>query len=474
MKLPDIHFRSLTAVADDIRTRRISPVELTRHMLGRIEKIDPSLNSFTTVTAELALRQAKRAEEEVGQGLCRGPLHGIPVAVKDLCFTKDIPTTAGMIIHKDFRPSYDAAVVKRLAQAGAVLVGKQHLTEGACIEHHPEMPRPTNPWKQDLWTGASSSGSGVATAAGLCFGSIGSDTGGSIRWPSACNGLTGVKPTWGRVSRFGIFDLAASYDTLGPMTRSAADAAAMLGVIAGYDPDDPTSLPAPVPDYLGELRDIHGARGVRIGIDWQFNNDGADPSMIQMIEAAARTLEELGAELRNVTFPDATAMVEHLLETQLAELALAHQATYPKHANRYAKWLRNAIEIGLATKPTDIARTLIERDKFKGRLAAVFRDVDAILMPVFRNGTPTWDEMHEFIENDMLSFMRFTLPLNASGSPTVTLPCGFTQDGRPVGFQLVGPHCSEASLLRIAHSYQQATDWHLHHPAMDWITDLAA
>jgi amidase len=472
--MTDLCYRSLTDIAADIRLKKISPVEVTEALLERIAAIDPVLQSYTTVTASQAREQAKRAEIEIAEGRYRGPLHGVPIAVKDLCYTRGLPTSGGMVIHKDFRPGFDATVVRRLTQAGAVILGKLHMTEGACLEHHPEMPRPTNPWKADLWTGVSSSGSGVATAAGLCYASLGSDTGGSIRFPSACNGLTGVKPTWGRVSRHGIMDLAATYDTIGPMTRSAADAAAMLAAIAGFDPDDPTSLAVPVPDYLAGLAGIFGARGLKIGIDWDFNKDGANPAMIAMIEAAAGVLADGGAELRPITFPDIAPLTEHLLEAMMAELAVAHAATYPTQKERYGNWLRNGIETGLAAKPIDLGRTTIRREQFKGNLRRVFSEVDAILMPVFRGGTPTWEEVTTLTETDMNSFMRFTAPFNAAGSPTVTIPCGFSADGRPVGFQLIGAHCSEALLLRAGHAYQQATNWHLRHPVLRQPVEAAA
>jgi amidase len=475
MQTPELCYRPLTEIAEDIRLRRLSPVEVTEQILERIETIDPGLKSYTTVTADLALKQARRAESEIANGKYRGPLHGVPIAVKDLCYTTGIPTSGGMIIHKDFKPTYDATVVKRLADAGSVLLGKLHMTEGACLEHHPEMPRPVNPWKADLWTGVSSSGSGVATAAGLCYASLGSDTGGSIRFPSACNGLTGVKPTWGRVSRYGIMDLAPSYDTVGPMTRTAADAAIVLSAIAGYDPNDPTSLQAPVPDYLGALDDVYGARGMRIGIDWDFVKEGADPTSIKMIEAAADTLAELGAELRPITFPDPLPLLEHLLEMMMVELAVIHEATYPSQKKRYGNWLGNGIEIGLAAKPTDLGRVSILRDQYKGQLLRIFKDVDAILIPVFRDGTPTWDQAIELNDKDMNGLMRFTAPINATGSPTVTMPCGYTADNRPVGFQLVGAHCSEHVLLRAAHAFQQATDWHVRHPVLQSaVEELAA
>jgi amidase len=233
-------------------------------MLSRINKYQGRLRAYATVTEDLALRQADRAAVEIAKGQYRGPLHGIPIAVKDLCYTKGIVTSAGMPIHGKFKPSYDATVVRRLRAAGAVLLGKLQMTEGAFAEHHPDIKAPVNPWHKDHWSGVSSSGSGVATASGLCFASLGSDTGGSIRYPSAANGLSGLKPTWGRVSRHGVFDLASSLDHIGPMCRSSADCAAVLQVIAGADPHDPTATSEPVPNYLAGLNRPLG--GLRLGI----------------------------------------------------------------------------------------------------------------------------------------------------------------------------------------------------------------
>lgn len=237
------HYATMMETAAAIRSRKISPTELTEALLQRIGKIDPALRSFATVTADVAREQARWAEAELTHGVDRGPLHGIPIAVKDIINTAGIVTAAGMPLHADHRPSFDATVVERLRDAGAVLLGKLQLTEGAFISHHPAIAPPPNPWNAEYYAGASSSGSGVATAAGLCFAALGSDTGGSIRFPSAANGITGLKPTWGRVSRHGVFALAASLDHIGPMARSAADAGYMLRVIAGRDPTIRRRLP---------------------------------------------------------------------------------------------------------------------------------------------------------------------------------------------------------------------------------------
>ncbi|HEV7717940.1 MAG TPA: amidase [Arsenicitalea sp.] len=460
----DIHYQPMSKVADAIKRGEVSPVDLTELMLKRIAAVDPGLKAFTTVTADLALQQAKRAEAELAQGKYRGPMHGIPIAVKDLCFTKGIKTTAGMTIHEDFKPDHDATVVTRLEQAGAVLLGKLHMTEGATMEHHPELPQPVNPWNKDVWTGVSSSGSGIAPAAGLCYGSIGSDTGGSIRFPSACNGVTGVKPTWGRVSRFGIFDLAATFDHLGPMTRSAADSAIMLKALAGHDPKDPTSLSTPVPDYYDALDGADGARGVIVGLDWDYIGGGATALTVAMMEDVVAVLGDLRAVLRPVQFPDTIDLFATARGISAVEIAAAHAATFPSQANRYGEHLRTSLERGHAASPIDIGKSNIARLRFKGAVMSMFDEVDVIVAPVFRKGTPTWAEARDYNANDIESLMRFTMPFNASGHPTVTLPCGYTDDSRPIAFQLIGGYGSEALLLKVAHAYQQVTDHHMRRP----------
>ena len=241
----DLALENLTVVAQRLQGGDLSPVALTRHMLDRIERFDTQFHSYVTVLAEQAMAQARAAEAAITRGNYRGPLHGIPVAVKDLCFTKGITTTCGARMFADWQPDHDGTVVQKLTTAGAVLLGKLHMTEFALRWHHPYRPIPVNPWGKGRWPGVSSSGSGVATAVGLCYGAIGTDTGGSIRFPAAANGVVGLKPTYGRVSRAGVFPLAASLDHVGPLTRSVADAAAMLQVLAGYDPQDPTSSRLP-------------------------------------------------------------------------------------------------------------------------------------------------------------------------------------------------------------------------------------
>ncbi|MCU1340378.1 MAG: amidase, partial [Bryobacterales bacterium] len=294
----DLHYLGLVDIGRKIQAKELSPLEATKAMLGRIEKLDGKLKSFAYVMADSALADAAAAEKEIAAGKIRGPLHGVPVAVKDLCWAKGAPAAHGMTIHRDFRPTEDATVVARLKDAGAIILGKLQQTEGAYADHHPKIDPPKNPWNADLWPGASSSGSGVATAAGLCFGSLGTDTGGSIRFPSGANGVTGLKPTWGRVSRYGAFELAATLDHIGPMARSAVDCGAMLGVIAGHDPKDTTSVPLTVPDYLAGL--TGDLRGVTIGVDRRWTSEGTDGDAAKGLAEGLRVAADLGAKIKEI------------------------------------------------------------------------------------------------------------------------------------------------------------------------------
>lgn len=459
------YYATLLDTAAAIKSRKVSPVELTREMLDRIKRLQPSLHAYATVTEELALAQARQAEREITKGSVRGPLHGVPIAVKDLCRTKGVITTAGMSIYADYTPDYDATVVTRLAEAGAVLLGKLQLTEGASGEHHPSVTAPVNPWSPEHWAGASSSGSGVATSAGLCFGSLGSDTTGSIRYPAAANGLTGLKPTWGRVSRYGVFPLAESLDHVGPTARSAADAGAILGVIAGVDPHDPTTLTAPVPNYLDGL----GTRidGLRIGVDASYNETGADPETVMVVHEARKVLESLGATIRTVRVPDPTNLIELGLASCAAEAAVAHEQTYPSRAAEYGS-LAKLLDLGRTSTGIDLARNIHARRSFTGALAALFTDVDLLLTPSQPPTNLTIARVNQLwsTPEGTALLWRFTEPFNMSGNPTITLPGGFTSGGLPLTFQLVARPLDEALLVRAGHAYQEATDWHRRHPPL--------
>ena len=279
-------------------------------------------------------RRPKPRKPKSLAGRYRGPLHGVPIALKDLFWTQGFPTAAGTAVHRNYRPEEDATVVRRLNEAGAVVLGKLQLTEGAYSDHHPSVTPPRNPWNADYWPGISSSGAAVATAAGLCYGALASDTGGSIRWPCAANGLTGLKPSWGRVSRYGVFELAATLDHVGPIARSAADAGAMLGVIAGRDRATiPQRYSDPVPDYLAAAeQDI---RGLRIGLDATWNSDGVDDATQRVLGEAIEALRALGARIVEVPFPDVKQTVADWVPNCAVEAAVAHEATYPARKDEY-------------------------------------------------------------------------------------------------------------------------------------------
>lgn len=460
----DVHYLELTEVAHLIQTKEISPVELTELLLRRIEMLDKRLHSYALVTADLALKQAREAEAEIMKFRYRGTLHGVPIGLKDLCYTKDIPTSAGMTIHRNFRPTFNGTVVQRLFDAGAVCLGKLQLTDGAFADHHPAIAAPVNPWHQDHWVGASSSGSGSATAAGLCFASIGSDTGGSIRFPSAANGVTGLKPTWGRVSRYGAFELAASLDHIGPMCRSAADAGIVLGAIAGADVNDPTAIQKSVPNYLdGDDRDL---RNVRIGIDERYAFDSNDQATTSMLRTTIATLKELGAEICSVNFPAFDQVLRDWAPNCAVETAVAHEATYPSRKSEYGPGLGGLIDSAKNVSATDYQKILLRRRDFSGRLSAMFQSIDLLVIPAQFVASPTKAQMETLGQDAtaLLALMRFTSPFDMSGSPTITLPSGFTTKGTPIAFQLVGKHFAEDLLVRAGRAFQRVTDFHRKHP----------
>ena len=465
MALNDVPYANVTELAEAYKSRSLSPVEVTRQMIERIERLDPTLRSYVTVTADIALEQARKAEEEIGNGRIRGPMHGVPVGIKDLCETKGVKTTWGSKILADYVPDADCTVVSKLYDAGAIMLGKVKMTEGAFSVHHPEVEPPINPWHADLWPGVSSSGSGVATAAGLCFGAIGTDTGGSIRFPSGANGLTGLKPTWGRVSRHGVLPLADSLDHVGPMTRSAADAGAMLGAMAGVDPNDPTTLEAPVPDYLAGID--QGIRGLRIGFDPRYIYDVSEADTTAVIDDARKVLADLGAKMSEIAMPSNTVtMYKEWAKFCGVETAVAHDKTYPSRASEYGPVLTDLIELGRNLSVLELMKIYHARLVFNGQLRKLFQDIDLLLVPVHPFGNPSAGQLDEVFNrpNGIDDVLRFTAPFDMSGSPTITVPGGFTSRGLPVGFQLVGRHLDEALLVRAGHAYQGATDWHRRHP----------
>jgi amidase len=458
-----LHELDLAEVSARLRDGALSPVELTEALLARIEALEPRLHAFARVTADRALEDARRAEEELARGVWRGPLHGVPIALKDLVDTAGIATEAGMKALAGRVPDEDATVARRLREAGAVLLGKLAMTEGAGAEHHPEVERPRNPWGADHWTGVSSSGSGVAVAAGLCPGALGSDTGGSIRFPSAACSVTGLKPTWGRVSRHGIFPLAPSLDHVGPMARSVADVALLLDAIAGPDPGDPTALRAAVEDHAGALD--RGIEGVTVGVDRDWCLVDADPEIAAAFEAALATLAGAGARLRDVRMPDTSALASGWVPACAVEAALAHAALFSERRPDYGPSLGALVHIGGALPAVDYARIGASRRTLSARLQMLFDDVALLATPAMPVRVPTLAEAAAGTF-DPARMLRFTALWNFAGNPTLSLPCGFDGAGLPIGFQLVGPALGEASLLAAGAAFQRSSDWHRRRPPL--------
>ncbi|WP_176590829.1 amidase [Sphingobium sp. EM0848] len=458
----DLHYADLATIGGMLRRREISAVELMAHMLERIARLDPLLHGFAFLDTDAALEQARAADILLAGGDC-GPLTGIPIAVKDLFWTADMPTAAGMTIYRDFRPPEDATVVWRLREAGAVIFGKLQMTEGAFAMHHPSVEPPVNPWGEALWTGASSSGSGVAVAAGLSFASLGSDTGGSIRFPGVANGLTGLKPGWGRVSRHGTFELAASLDHVGPMARCASDAAMLYAIIAGHDPADPTSWPGG-PDPL-DMDAVIDLGGLRIGYA-PAAQEGCDAELGTAIGEAVSVFAGMGAGLQEVSLPD---MLSGAAQWELlagVEAALAHASTYPARAEEYGVALSRLIGLGRDASAMAYQKARLIRMDLSGRLDALLADVDMLILPVLPYAAPTLDRLGALAEDPDANtrLISFTAPFNLSGQPALCLPCRPTSDGAPLGFQLVAARGREDVLLRAAIAFQRETEWHLRHP----------
>lgn len=464
--MDDMHYLDLLEIGRQIQSRERSSTDVTEALLARIEACEPTLHSFVTRMADAARVDAQRADTEIAAGKARGPLHGVPVAVKDLLWTAGVPTSHGMPLLKDFRPDEDATVVRRLRDAGAVILGKLQQTEGAFADHHPAVTPPTNPWGSALWSGASSSGSGVATASGLCFGSLGTDTGGSIRFPSAANGITGLKPTWGRVSRFGAFELAASLDHIGPMARSAADCGAMLAAIAGADPRDPTAAPVAVPDYLATM--TRGLEGLRVGIDPAWAIDLVDTTTQSVMREALKVVEDCGARVRDIAFPDSAQSIADWTPLCAVETAVAHEATFPARRAEYGPGLAGLIDLGRGLSGMDLQKMALRRADFTGRVRTVFESVDLVLVPAMSYAAPTRAFMSRLGEDvDLLTgLLRYTCPFDLTGSPTLTLPGGQTEEGVPVAFQFVAPHFAEDLLVRAGWAFQRATHWHRRRPPL--------
>ncbi len=457
------HYASLTGLCQRMKSGELSAEQVTEHALERIEALDADLRSYVIVLPDQARATAAQLDKDRIEGKPLGALHGVPIALKDLLYTQGIATASGTRVMRDYVPEEDATVVTRLKAAGAVIIGKTQLTEGAFGAHHPDVDPPKNPWNAAYWPGVSSSGSGVAVAAGLAFGAIGTDTGGSIRFPSASCGLVGIKPTYGRVSRYGVFPLAESLDHIGPMTRSVGDAARMLQVLAGQDPRDPTTLPDPVPNYTAAL--AQGVPGLTIGVDWNYVSTGVQEAVVQTLRDALDAFVELGAEVVEVTLPGSYAeLVQGWGITCAVECARAHHAYYPARKAEYGKVLAELIDLGINASQQDYDALERVRSQFRTDLDGLLEHVNVFIAPCMPRLTPTVEEMNVAVASadSRADFITFTAPFDYSGHPTITLPAGLADSGLPKSFQLVGRALGEPTLIHAGSAYEEALGFHVH------------
>ncbi len=485
----DLTSLTIHELTERLSAREITSSELTAAYLKRIDAVEGSVNAYLTLTAETAMEAAAEADKRFASGAKQGPLAGIPISVKDIFCTKGIRTTCASKILGNFIPPYDATVVRRLKEAGAVILGKNNMDEfamGSSTENS-AFKKTSNPWALDRVPGGSSGGSAAAVAASLSAASVGTDTGGSIRQPASCCGVVGLKPTYGRVSRFGMIAFASSLDQAGPFTKDVRDAAIMLGAIAGHDPLDSTSINAGTPDYTAFLtRDI---KGLKVGIPKEYFIEGIDPDVASSIDSALKTLKGLGAELVPVSLPhtEYAVSVYYLVATAEASSNLARY-----DGVRYglrADGAQNLLEMYKMTRDTGFGaevkrrimlgtyalssgyydayykkasqvRTLIKND-----FDSAFQLCDVIATPTaptaaFRLGEKLEDPLTMYLSD------IFTISCNLAGLPGISVPCGFTGEGLPVGLQLLSRQMDEGAILRAAHAYEQATDWHTKRPSI--------
>ena len=446
-----------------LRRRAVSPVELTQAFIARIERLNPTLNAFITVTEEQALQQAREVEAEIQRGQWRGPLHGIPLALKDLIDTAGIRTTAASAVFKDRIPAEDAEVVRRLKAAGAVLLGKLNMHE--CAYGGTSVPSyygaVHNPWNPGRIAGGSSGGSAAAVAAGLCIGALGSDTAASIRHPAAYCGVVGLKPTYGRVSTRGLIPLSWSLDHIGPLCRSAMDAALLLEAIAGFDPVEPSSIDRPTECYANAVDDRSASQ--RIGLVRRPYFDHLDPEIEAAVNAAIEELARITADVREVELPYTNV----LLTIASAEAYAFHKPNFTRTPQLYQPMTRRRLEQAASISAADYVNARREMERLRGGADSAFSNVDLLV-------TPTTAITPMSIESGYLDpplpsdgtpvEFRNTHMFDVLGLPAISVPCGFTRDGMPIGLQIAGPRFGESRVLTLAHAYQQVTDWHARFP----------
>ncbi len=450
---------TLAEAAEQVKRREISPVELTKACLSLIEQYNPVLNAFITVTAESALSEATEAEREIQSGHWRGPLHGIPVGLKDIIDQKDVPTTAGSAVLKDTVAVEDAEVTRRLRQAGAVLIGKLNLHEfaygGSGIISYFGPVR--NPWDTTRITGGSSSGAAAAVATGMCFAALGTDTAGSIRLPAAYCGIVGLKPSFGLVSRRGVFPLALSFDHVGPMTRTVEDAAIVLDAIAGYDPADPDSRHSSPTSYREAIH--RNTTGLRVGIATEYFCEGTEPK----IESELRIGVARITAPRTSSICDVKVPIDEDRTVHLYEAYQYHEQFLAEYRDQYDPQTLQRILQGKDITEEQYRAARCSLDALRRRSAEIFRDVDVLITPTVPVSPPTIAELQSGLpelRKRELIMLRNTRPFNVLGLPAITVPCGFTSRGLPVGMQISAGPGADRKVLAIAHQFEQRTEWH--------------
>ena len=459
----ELCFLTIGEAGGMFRNRKLSPTELTRAHLDAIDHLDPILRTHVTLLPEKALSQARQAERDINRGEFRGPLHGIPYALKDLYYTKGITTEAHSKVMEGWTPNVDAHVVTSLNDAGAVLLGKQAMGEFAVGSLETALyPRPRNPWNLTYDTGGSSSGSAASVAAGLAMASLGTDTGGSIRGPASNCGVVGLKPTYGRVSRHGVIPLSWSLDHCGPLTRRVEDAALVLQTIAGHDSRDPASSTAPVSDYAAAL--TGDVRGVVIGVPRSFFAAGdvdADPQILAAFDVALQVFEHLGAQTRDIDVPSLRYFRMAHTTIMLSEAYSIHRKNLTQRADDYAPSTWNHLASGAAFTAADYVQSQRIRSRMRQEFHGVLDEVDVIALP--SSHKTAWP-IGESDAVGTLEAYNFRACFDMTGMPAVTVPCGFTREGLPIGLQLAGRPFDEANVLRAAHAYEQQAGWFRHRP----------
>ena len=461
-----MHLTDLTIgeAAEEIASHRISPVELTQACLERIERLDPLLNSFITVTPEAALDAARHAEVEIQHSGARSRLHGIPLALKDLYETRGVRTTAGSLFFKDYVPDEDAVAVQKLTAAGVVLLGKLNMHEIALgvTSTNPHFGPCRNPWNPSLVCGGSSGGSGAALAGRLCLGSLGTDTGGSIRIPSSLCGVVGLKPTYGRISTRGVIPLSWNLDHAGPMARSVRDVALLLQVIAGYDPLDAGSVDVPTDDYLEQIES--GVSGWRVALASDvFFTELTDPNVWKAVQDAALVFRELGAVVEEVSFPEArrAALANGLMTT--SDGAAFHRERLQSQAECFGEDILQRLQTGAAYTSTDYSLARQTQVELRRQFTGFFEKYDILLTPTTPVAAPAIEGPNAVEQARLLT--RFTAPFNLTGLPALSLPCGFTPARLPIGLQIISRPWAEATVLRAGYAYEQASGWFRRQPA---------